>query len=69
MDKTCNLCWKSGVFLIMIVVYYYKGNVFAIPRSSQREMIGNEICVERFNMLEKQKKLSENKTLLLLDLL
>ena len=53
----------------MIVVYYYKGNVFAIQRSSQREMIGNEICVERFNMLEKQKKLSENKTLLLLDLL
>ena len=53
----------------MIVVYYYKGNVFAIPRSNQKEMIGSEICAERFNMLEKQKKLSENKTLLLLDLL
>ena len=53
----------------MIVVYYYKGNVFAIPRSNQKEMIRSEICAEKFNMLEKQKKLSENKTLLLLDLL
>lgn len=54
----------------MISAYNYKGICFAIPRSNQREIIGNEICTERCNTLEKQKELlSENKIFFLLDLL
>lgn len=54
----------------MISVDNYKGICFAIPRSNQREIIGNEICTEGCNTLEKQKELlSENKIFFLLDLL